>query len=58
MQLYPNERHLSNCQALPVLISVISRIERGVVNTSVGNANLIAAALGAEVKELFDFIPL
>ena len=37
-------------------ISVISRIERGAVNTSVSNANLIADALGIEVKELFDFV--
>lgn len=37
-------------------ISVISRIERGAVNTSVSNANLIADALGIELKELFDFI--
>lgn len=27
----------------------------GVVNTSVGNANLMADALGIELKELFDF---
>lgn len=37
-------------------VSVISRIERGVVNTSVSNANMIAEALGVELKELFDFI--
>lgn len=29
-------------------VSVISRIERGAVNTSISNANLIADALGIE----------
>lgn len=36
-------------------ISVISRIERGAVNTSISNANLVADALEIELKELFDF---
>ncbi|MGH2667125.1 helix-turn-helix domain-containing protein [Flavobacterium sp.] len=36
-------------------VSVISRIERGVVNTSLSNLKLISKALGVEVKELFDF---
>lgn len=36
-------------------ISVISRIERGKVNTSIGNTRLIADALEIELKELFDF---
>ena len=36
-------------------VSVISRIERGVVNTSLSNLKLISKALGIEIKELFDF---
>lgn len=37
-------------------VSVISRIERGVVNTSIYNLKLIAQALGIEIQELFDFM--
>ncbi|RXR21081.1 XRE family transcriptional regulator [Flavobacterium amnicola] len=36
-------------------VSVISRIERGVVNTSLDNIRLIAISLQIEVKQLFDF---
>ena len=36
-------------------VSVISRIERGSVNTSISNVKLISKALGVSVKELFDF---
>ncbi len=36
-------------------ISQISRIERGVINTSVGQLVLIADCLGITLKELFDF---
>ena len=36
-------------------VSVISRIERGVVNTSLSNLKLISKALGVEIKELFEF---
>ena len=36
-------------------VSVISRIERGVVNTSLSNLKLIANALNVQLKELFDF---
>lgn len=36
-------------------VSVISRIERGVVNTSLSNLKLISKALGVEMKELFYF---
>lgn len=36
-------------------VSVISRIERGVVNTSLSNLKLISNALGIEIKELFEF---
>ena len=36
-------------------VSVISRIERGVVNTSLSNLKLISKALGIEIKQLFDF---
>ena len=36
-------------------VSVISRIERGVVNTSLSNLKLIAVALGISVRDLFDF---
>ena len=36
-------------------VSVISRIERGVVNTSLSNLKLISNALGVEIIELFKF---
>ncbi len=36
-------------------VSVISRIERGVVNTSLSNLKLISTALAIDLKELFDF---
>ncbi len=36
-------------------VSVISRIERGVVNTSLSNLKLIADALKVDMKELFNF---
>jgi len=35
-------------------ISQISRIERGIINTSVGNVNAIAIALHIDLKELFN----
>ncbi|TAI47640.1 helix-turn-helix domain-containing protein [Flagellimonas allohymeniacidonis] len=33
----------------------IGRIERGEISTSITNLNLIANALGMELKDLFDF---
>ncbi|SNY95287.1 helix-turn-helix domain-containing protein [Flagellimonas pacifica] len=33
----------------------IGRIERGEISTSITNLNLIAKALGVELKELFNF---
>ncbi len=36
-------------------VSVISRIERGVVNTSLSNLKLIADALKVDMQELFNF---
>lgn len=36
-------------------VSVISRIERGVVNTSLSNIKLISTHLQIDIKELFDF---
>ncbi|MBK7093805.1 MAG: helix-turn-helix transcriptional regulator [Saprospiraceae bacterium] len=36
-------------------ISQISRIERGVINTSISQVITIANALGVHPKELFDF---
>jgi transcriptional regulator with XRE-family HTH domain len=36
-------------------VSVISRIERGVVNTSLSNLKLIANALNIPIKDMFDF---
>ncbi len=36
-------------------ISQISRIERGIINTSVGQLILIADCLGVSLKEVFDF---
>ena len=38
-----------------VEISQISRIERGVINTSISVVNLIAKALEVDVYELFKF---
>lgn len=37
-----------------VEISQISRIERGKINTSVGNVNAISSALRVDIKELFN----
>lgn len=39
---------------LGVEISQISRIERGIINTSVGNVNAISSALRVDIKEFFD----
>ncbi len=36
-------------------ISQISRIERGIINTSISQVFQIATALGVHPKELFDF---
>lgn len=36
-------------------VSVISRIERGVVDTSLSNIRLISKVLGIETKDLFVF---
>ncbi len=36
-------------------VSVISRIERGVVNTSINNLKLISEALNISINELFNF---
>lgn len=36
-------------------VSVISRIERGVVNTSLSNIKTIAISLDVDIKDLFDF---
>lgn len=38
-----------------VEISQISRIERGIISTSIGSCNSIAKVLKIPVKELFDF---
>lgn len=40
---------------LGVEISQISRIERGIINTSIGNVNSIAKALKVPVYRLFEF---
>jgi transcriptional regulator with XRE-family HTH domain len=40
---------------LGIEISQISRIERGIINTSVLNTYKIAKALNIEVKDLFNF---
>lgn len=39
---------------LGVEISQISRIERGVINTSITNLYAISSALNIEISELFD----
>jgi len=38
-----------------VEISQISRIERGIINTSISTANLIAKTLKVDIYELFRF---
>jgi transcriptional regulator with XRE-family HTH domain len=40
---------------LGIEISQISRIERGIINTSIGNVNAIATALKIDINDLFDF---
>ncbi|HEY9221710.1 MAG TPA: helix-turn-helix transcriptional regulator [Lutibacter sp.] len=40
---------------LGVEISQISRIERGIINTSIGNINFIAKVLKIDIKDLFTF---
>ncbi|WP_258922812.1 MULTISPECIES: helix-turn-helix domain-containing protein [unclassified Arenibacter] len=40
---------------LGVEISQISRIERGIINTSIANASRIATVLDIKVSELFDW---
>jgi transcriptional regulator with XRE-family HTH domain len=40
---------------LDIEISQISRIERGIINTSIGNINAIATVLKIEHKLLSDF---
>ena len=40
---------------IDVEISQISRIERGIINTSIATANTLARALKIEVSELFKF---
>lgn len=40
---------------LNIEISQISRIERGVINTSIGNINAISKVLKIDIKDLFDF---
>lgn len=40
---------------LNIEISQISRIERGVINTSIGNINSISKILEIDIKELFEF---
>ena len=41
--------------SIGIEISQISRIERGIVNTSISTTNAIANALDVQVKDLFDF---
>lgn len=36
-------------------LSQVSRIERGIINTSISQVFQLAAALGVQPKELFDF---
>ena len=53
-----NLRHITQAQLAidcDFDVSVISRIERGVVNTSLSNLKLISNALGVELIELFKF---
>ncbi|QLG45404.1 helix-turn-helix domain-containing protein [Costertonia aggregata] len=41
---------------LDIEISQISRIERGIINTSIVNANSIASVLKIKITELFDLL--
>jgi len=41
--------------SIGIEISQISRIERGILNTSISTASSIAKALDIPIKELFDF---
>ena len=43
--------------SIGVEISQISRIERGLLNTSISTAEAIAVCLDVSLKELFDFLP-
>ncbi len=36
-------------------VMTISRIERGILNVSIGNAYKIASVLGIDIKDLFEF---
>lgn len=40
---------------LGIEVSQISRIERGVINTSIGNVKAISIILKVKTKDLFDF---
>ena len=40
---------------IAVEISQISRIERGIINTSISTANTLAEALKIDITELFSF---
>nr|WP_298657937.1 recombinase family protein [uncultured Flavobacterium sp.] len=49
------EKQSAKIPGRPIFNNMISRIERGVVNTSLSNLKLISDALGVEIIELFKF---
>ncbi len=52
------EKNISQAQLAfeaDVQISQISRIERGLINTTIANAHLLAKILDVPTKSLFDF---
>jgi transcriptional regulator with XRE-family HTH domain len=53
-----NEKKISQAQLsfeADIQISQISRIERGLINTTIVNLNVISKILDVSLKELFDF---
>jgi transcriptional regulator with XRE-family HTH domain len=58
LRKFRKERGFTQAQLandIGVEISQISRIERGIINTSIGNCNAISNILKIPVKNLFDF---
>lgn len=58
LKLLRKEKNISQAQLAfeaDVQISQISRIERGLINTTIANAHSLAKILEIPTKELFDF---
>lgn len=53
-----SEKNISQSQLsfeADIQISQISRIERGIINTTIANLHVIAKVIDVELKDLFDF---